>query len=466
MAYETRYYKARLARGSDTVPAKVRYASRHSLWIRLEGEGAGRDGRRCDDLELDVGDQRVAAGPGVLLVDEENPDEYRYVPQRSIRDFEQLLFHSKHETLDSGVANLPLVLSYKANIRPEFSGFVADLTYDLNSYRAAYNQTDERIADEKPCVRATLQDGIAQTMGRRLSGYLDRVGDRIAELTGAYTAEQHGRHGFYFRKQLWDAIREAPIMRRTNTKPRGYIGDSRMMRMIYDNRYEGESTFGRILHHHAVGQAAAEAVRNRRGRMAQYFRRFRAEGGGSETGPIRVLSLACGAAVELHQMIRGPEEARGLELTLLDQDRSALLEAAGEIETLQDELGQEIVADYVNESVRTLLMRRDVREHWGPFEFIYSMGLFDYLTRPVATALLGKLYRILVPGGHMVIGNFSTYNPSAIYMAYWMDWPIIHRSKEAMLDLLRKSGGAEAAVETDESGIQQFLSIRKPRRGD
>ncbi|GAH98529.1 unnamed protein product, partial [marine sediment metagenome] len=65
-----------------------------------------------------------------------------------------------------------------------------------------------------------------------------------------------------------------------------------------------------------------------------------------------------------------------------------------------------IEVDYLNASVRTMLATRQLIKEWGQFDFIYSMGLFDYLTPPVATAVLGRLYQLLKPGGDMLIGNF------------------------------------------------------------
>ncbi len=92
------------------------------------------------------------------------------------------------------------------------------------------------------------------------------------------------------------------------------------------------------------------------------------------------------------------------------------------------------------------------------------MGLFDYLTAPVAAAVIKKLYQLLKPGGEMAIGNFYVANPSRAYMEYWHDWKIIHRTEDDLLRLADNLPGAEVEVLFDETRIQMLLHVR--RRAD
>ncbi len=98
----------------------------------------------------------------------------------------------------------------------------------------------------------------------------------------------------------------------------------------------------------------------------------------------------------------------------------------------------------------------------GKFHFIYSMGLFDYLSTPVAKAIINKLYQLLMPGGKLVVGNFHVSNPSKHFMEYWGDWHLIHRTEQEFKNLLSKSSAAEISVIFEDSGSQMFLDIKKP----
>ena len=103
-----------------------------------------------------------------------------------------------------------------------------------------------------------------------------------------------------------------------------------------------------------------------------------------------------------------------------------------------------------------------LKEKIGQFPIIYSMGLFDYFTEPIAKAVLNNLYQLLSPGGRMIIGNFHASNPSRYYMEYWCDWFLIHRTEKEMSSLMSDSHGAEVSVFFEDTGSQMFLDIRKP----
>ena len=220
-----------------------------------------------DDKQFDIGRCRL-----LYSVDGQMP---RLVPVVRIHDFEKLFFHAKVDTLETASLNLSLVLGYKENITAAFRSYVSDLTYDLNVYGLQLDQIDAESRDEAPAVREVILASIIGRVGQDLNAYLDRQREELTRIVAGYTQNEHEHHGFYFRRQLWNILLRAPIMARTNLKPRGYNGDSEMMRMIYLNEYQGDSTFGKILHKYSVTQAAAQAVRNRRGEVAEPPARFR-----------------------------------------------------------------------------------------------------------------------------------------------------------------------------------------------
>jgi extracellular factor (EF) 3-hydroxypalmitic acid methyl ester biosynthesis protein len=254
-------------------------------------------------------------------------------------------------------------------------------------------------------------------------------------------------------------------MARTNLKPRGYAGDSEMMTMIYRNEYAGDSMFAKLLNKFPLGEPAAQAVRNRRGIVAKALREFRAGAGARLSAPFRLLSVACGPAWEVADIVRTADDARNIHLTMFDQDQYALMEVASRVAEIERGLDAPLSVDYLRESVRTLLVTRELEAKWGRYDFIYSMGLFDYLTPPVARAVLNKLYRLLEPGGRMVIGNFRVGSPGRRFMEYWLDWVIYYRSEEEFVGLAAELPGAETRLELDDTGVQMLLHVTKTGRG-
>ncbi len=474
MGETTHVFEGLLTEGREKFPVRARYASRYSLWI----EGNGRPGSAdINNLSLLVGDKLVDIGPCRIVdaadqgaeagsvteaepVGDDGRPWLRLVPAARLHDFEKLFFHARSETLDRASLNLPLILGYKDRIDPGFRHFVSDLTYDLNVYAGLFDQMDAEYRDEPRAIARSIQESIIGTVGGTLRSYLDAQARELERIVGGFSESEHEHHGFYFRRQLWNILLRAPIMARTNQKPRGYNGDSEMMRMVYLNDYMGDTTFGKILHKYSLDQPAAQAVRNRRQAVADLLHHCADERAGG-AGRLRVLSVACGPCFEVREILRTPAECERMHFSLFDQDQQALLEAAGLIAGLEKSLGTEISADFIRESVRTMLVTRALKERWGQFDFIYSMGLFDYLTAPVACAVLRKLYQLLTPGGEMAIGNFFVSNASRFYMEYWHDWKIIYRTEEDFLRMADGLPGARVDLRFDETRIQMLLHVRK-----
>ena len=145
----------------------------------------------------------------------------------------------------------------------------------------------------------------------------------LRELVRGYRPEEHERHGFYLRRQLWPYLMASELLRRTNLKPSGYLGDAELIRMINENAYLGASTFAQLMHKHPLTTVAAEAVRARRHLVPRELMAARARL--SSATPVRVLCLACGPACELEELLASePGQLEGVELVLLDQDPAAL----------------------------------------------------------------------------------------------------------------------------------------------
>lgn len=447
------------------VPVHARYGSKFSLWVSFEEDTTVTDGACFEALRLEIDGEVHELGP-CRLIWEPNIEGYagRLVLTDDIQDFESLFFGTEYGTrpvtLDSAFVNVKLLLNHKKSIRDEFKDFVADLSYDLGVFQNAFDTLEAEYADEPAIVQEAILTVITGTEGARFYDYLTESHLALHELVCDLGKTEAQRHGFYFRKQLWNILLQVPIMARTNLKPRGYAGDSEMMRMLYAQKYEGDSTFAKILHKHAVDRPAAAAVRNRRTTIANWFMDV---AGDRKSGPKRLLSVACGPAQELEEILRNPGVPDRLSVTLFDQDQYALLEAARLLDGLERAIGRRVSVEYLRESVRTMLVAPRLRDRWGNFDLIYSMGLFDYLTPPVAKAVLNRLYELLNPGGQMMIGNFHAANPNRHAMEYWLDWVIYHRTEEEFLALASDLPEESSSIHTDETGIQMFLSITKAR---
>jgi hypothetical protein len=71
----------------------------------------------------------------------------------------------------------------------------------------------------------------------------------------------------------------------------------------------------------------------------------------------------------------------------------------------------------------------------GTFDFIYSAGLYDYLSHPLAGRLTEVTFNMLKPGGTMMYANFARDILDDGYMEAFMAWHLIFRTEEEMITL-------------------------------
>ena len=175
----------------------------------------------------------------------------------------------------------------------------------------------------------------------------------------------------------------------------------------------------------------------------------------------KVLSVACGPAWEIQDFLKNSEYKHKVGLTLLDQDAEAINEAKKGIAKIETK--QPFSVNFIQESVRVLLKTKEPSLNYGKFQFIYSMGLFDYLTQPVAQAIAQKLYSMLSPeNGVLIIGNYHKKNESRIYMEYLLDWVLFYRDEESMIELTEDFPGKfKTEIGFEPSGCQMFLKITR-----
>ena len=465
MDQEDKKMNALLINGQETIPIFAKYASNYSLLIRFQSGHRFKDGAQFSNVIFPVNGKKAELGPCRLFLAPEIDDGYMgcLTFTHDLRTLKDLPLDHCAPKVGTAFRDLPTLLALKRIVKQFFKDYTANLRYDLNIYRDLFDTLDSECSVKPFDVRDSCQKAIIGAEGQKFMHFLDEKLDELESTVADFSKEEHQHHGFYFRKQLWDIILIVPLMKRTNLKPRGYAGDSAIMRMIYSNDYQGKSIFSKLMHKHGVSHTAAESVRSRIDLIANMLSKVQSEFHFSSEERLKVLSVGCGPAFEMVEVLTSPQDCERYHFTLLDQDPYALYEAADTLGNIEENIGAKADVDYCHGSVRTLFSTGQFKRRWGEFGFIYSLGLFDYLTPRVGSAVLQKLYQLLKPGGEMLIGNFHISNSSRYYMKYWYDWVLYHRTEEEFLDLAKDVCQAEVSLFFENTKSQMFLHLKKAK---
>lgn len=455
----------------QSLPLRVSQVRPHSLVVQFDDplalpQGPTRFERlrlSCEGQEINLGPcQFDARDPKRRRVGDPAPEpgDGRVLFDRAVYDFRMLFKNGRVTDLGQRIEQLPVVLARQGKVRPAFRLLVSELRYDFQVFRAVFDDLDRNLEGEPESVREAVRGTAVVAHYPHFCKFFDARLAMLQDEVKSENRETHAVHGFFLRKQMWDLIASSEFLLRTNLKPRGYAGDSQVLRMIYEDEFRGGNVFGRFLHRHPLGTALGQAVRSRRTKVAQAIAEAHVRVQ-PKAVRARVLSVGCGPAWELREVFTGPQAFSRYELVLTDHDDEALEEASDVVAALEAHYASTADVRLEHDSARTMLSQPDPTVRWGRYDLVYASGLLDTLTQPVARAILSKLYRLLVPGGELLLSSFPPSHPARTYMEYWMDWVLLYRTEEELAALAAGLAGAQVSVSFDQERTQLFLKVQR-----
>jgi hypothetical protein len=310
------------------------------------------------------------------------------------------------------------------------------------------------IHGEPSPPREELIRSMRSSVGAETVRALEEIDQAVRAVPAAHVAPLRE----YARRHLHDYLLQAPAARRAYIKPFGYPGDYEVMRFLYERPFEGTTLFAKAMSLAVDDMAASRAVRCRKDLVRRRLEARLA----ARTGTLRVLAIASGPAQELVELLSQTEELPApMEVVMFDQDKAALAYAYRRLQPLTDSRrGPQVNITYLNESIKRLLRDRALFDGFGQFDVIYSAGLFDYLRPATAIQLARDFYGRLQRGGELLIANMVPECPSRWYMEDHLDWHLLYRTRQDLLDIGAKADdGARMQVLEEESGVNPFLQM-------
>lgn len=189
----------------------------------------------------------------------------------------------------------------------------------------------------------------------------------------------------------------------------------------------------------------------------------------SDEDEVKWVSLACGAAVpvlDAMQTINSNLPDKDIHITLVDINPEALDFAEGLAQRQGLVEGQDFTREESN-LIRDMILTDDFVKRHGEesFDAVDMLGIFEYFDEKRSAAMLANAYKLLKPGGKLIIGNMLTTHPNIEFNQRAIGWPGIKpRSIDEVNEIINSAGITSENCEgfVPQDGVYLVVSIEKP----
>lgn len=300
------------------------------------------------------------------------------------------------------------------------------LENELNCFKKLILEADKRAIKNQSIVEEKDVKSIKSKFER-----LYLLFDDLIRSEQEMSPKIEQKFGNIFQREMLPYILLTEAGERCYSKPRGYAGDYHMIESIYQNNPRGSGRLGCVLDSCFLDLPVAQAVRNRRGLLVKEIKKVLEK---TNNGQVNIMSIASGPAKEIFDIFDFIDNPSQLKIKLLDFDIQALSFVNEKLTKIN--LNNQV--ELLNENIIYLITGKRKLEIEKQ-DFIYSIGLIDYLKDETVVKLINYIYKILKPGGKVILGNFHSANPNKAFMDYVLDWRLIHRDENDMNRLFNSS---------------------------
>src|SRR5574341_374332 len=305
-------------------------------------------------------------------------------------------------------------------------------------------------------VGAHLLDWVGERIDRLEMTWeaLDTLFDGLYQLRRSASPEDWRQfiHDTCITHPLRHVLHQEPITRRSSEKPRGYSGDAVLLDLIYRERcaetiIDHSSTLGKMIYTYNIERPSAKSLRLRRDLIATMIDEVAVK-----TPAPDILSIACGHMRELSLTRAFPARRLG-RIVGLDHDPET-------IHYVQQHLAEQGVQTV---HANALHLLKDPLA-LGQFDLIYVSGLCDYLNQTMAQRIAQVMFKMLKPGGRMLIINAVPAFVDACYMEAFMGWDLIYRDLDELAEIaaaLPREDIAKQDIFLEEAQHFAFLLIER-----
>lgn len=450
----------------EVKPTMARVIDVSATGLALEPNAPGvidTRGTKLSHLVISHRDETLFEGSGVVVYQTDGRIGVRTNGLIDLRSVQV------RETLEGGglLHSLSMLSAQFETLEPAWRAAVADLASLFQTVRAALDEIEAGMSGSE------LEDPESQSRFLRhiLEEWSDVHLDKLRllhRLSRDFDERQMELGRAYAEMLLAPLYLHGALYYRATTKPRGYAGDYLTMLLFSQQEPVGDTLFGKFVDLASKEHSLCTTALTRQASVTERVLDCIQRGGK------KIVSLASGPAIELGAVIdRLDEHSQIVEFILIDQDEEALAYSHDFLLKKVLERGLDpfkIRINCIHFSVKQILKPKTKAEMeileqvLRGSDFIYSVGLLDYLPDPVASRLIGALYGLLGHGGQLFIGNLVEAEDATWLMDFVLAWHLVWRTPASMeaLPTDLEPTPQLTRVEMDATEKCLFLEIHAP----
>jgi extracellular factor (EF) 3-hydroxypalmitic acid methyl ester biosynthesis protein len=343
-----------------------------------------------------------------------------------------------------------------------YRALIGDMVHFLSTWGEALANRTRAIVQSETEVEARLRT-LSQEVFESVVGEWRALSDQGGALAERLATSPDRREAMkrYTETMLTQRVLDAPLVHQAFEKPLGYPGDYRTMHQIYGNQLVGPTPMAAVVQGLLCDDRMSRGVRSRKDHLKAALERAIAEHGGR---PVRILSLGCGPAREVSELVESMDPAGpAVEWVLVDQEIDALRDAHGStLRALKRQQGRGKVR-CLHLSFGQMVADPELGTRDETFDIIYTSGLADYLHHDKASQMVAMLLGKVAPQGHLIVANALSPSTWSWACEYLLDWHLVYRTHDDLRALVGSSAPvATAKVDEEPEGVFGFLHLRKP----
>jgi len=323
---------------------------------------------------------------------------------------------------------LPDAISKYQSLRKEFVGLTKDLRHFLEGVKRKFDESDASNSDEQ------MQIEFVKANKNVIFARLDSHFDQIWNIAENFDKDSYRLHQVYYQQMLYDLLgTNIEINLYIYEKPLGYPGDYVMMNYIYDycgdKAFLGTSSYEKLINNYTCSIPFSCSNIERKD-----FIKARILEVAKRKDNARILSVGCGSARELTELLAEDELRQPISFICLDFEKRALDHVRARIDEINRHRENPASLQYIHRDLIDIAVDRRMGEKISSQDLIYVSGVFDYLGDHLCSRIIRQLYSLLNSGGSLVVCNASAENHShRAYCEMLGEWKMVYRTKEEIM---------------------------------